>query len=93
MRKRARTVLCGGRSAMVVPTASTGKHDHGIPENSLDPVFSLANGDILPCVISSELRKRDPIGRFESEPVLRRKGHRSDPKPAETQLPRPVVEV
>jgi hypothetical protein len=24
MRKRARTVLCGGRSAMVVPTASTG---------------------------------------------------------------------
>jgi hypothetical protein len=23
MRKRARTVLCGGRSAMVVPTAST----------------------------------------------------------------------
>jgi hypothetical protein len=26
MRKRARTVLCGGRSAMVVPTASTGSN-------------------------------------------------------------------
>src|SRR5262249_42217371 len=30
MRKRARTVLCGGRSAMVVPTASIEDDWHGV---------------------------------------------------------------
>ena len=28
MRKRARTDLCGGRSAMIVPTATVGAQDH-----------------------------------------------------------------
>src|SRR2546428_8797767 len=48
---------------------------HGIPHDNLQPIISLTHCDILPCVISSDLRKRDPVRRFQREPILRRKGH------------------
>jgi hypothetical protein len=50
-------------------------YHRGIPQDSLDPIIGLTHCDILPCFISSELRKRDPVRRFQREPVLRRKGH------------------
>src|SRR2546422_4396500 len=48
-------------------------HD-ALPIYNLQPIFGLTHCDVLPCVISSDLRKRDPVRRFQREPVLRRKG-------------------
>jgi len=44
-------------------------YHHGIPQDSSDPILRLTHCDILPRFRSSELGKRDPVRRFQREPV------------------------
>src|SRR5271165_3322834 len=47
----------------------------GFPRIALIQSSRLTHCDILPCFVSSELGKRNLVGSFQREPVLRRMGH------------------